>query len=298
MKHIRISICILLVLMIQMCSSSLSFADVGPKPSVVLDFVGLEGEIYYVTLLSDVTSTGPHSVLTEEAYSQRVQTDDADFPIWEKFVNYDDQDGFHFLQYFGEATQTHRFVWGYYPPAKFKILLYFPEYDQFVVSEDMYERYAFDSYYKVDGSDLIFNNAPSTQRFDVERNYYFAWELFSLVVRIVATILIEVLVAFIFGFRSKDYLKVIILVNLFTQTVLNLLLNLINYKYGNMMFLFNYLWMEMFIVVIEARLYGRFLIKEHKKQSVKQPIFAFALTANIVSFIIGLYIAYHIPGIF
>ncbi len=40
-----------------------AYADIGPKPSVVIDFKGLENEKYYVTLLSEVTSTGPHSVL-------------------------------------------------------------------------------------------------------------------------------------------------------------------------------------------------------------------------------------------
>ena len=42
-----------------------SGADMGPKPSVVIDFKGLEDEDYYVTLLSKTDSTGPYSAITK-----------------------------------------------------------------------------------------------------------------------------------------------------------------------------------------------------------------------------------------
>ena len=34
-------------------------ADIGPKPSVRIQFTGIEGETYYGTLLSERRSTGP-----------------------------------------------------------------------------------------------------------------------------------------------------------------------------------------------------------------------------------------------
>ncbi|MDO4711855.1 MAG: hypothetical protein Q4A75_07725 [Peptostreptococcaceae bacterium] len=37
------------------------YGDTGPKPSVQISFEGLEGETYYVTLLSKFRSTGPAS---------------------------------------------------------------------------------------------------------------------------------------------------------------------------------------------------------------------------------------------
>ncbi len=36
-------------------------ADIGPKPSVVIDFNGLDEKTYYATLLSSEKSTDPFS---------------------------------------------------------------------------------------------------------------------------------------------------------------------------------------------------------------------------------------------
>jgi hypothetical protein len=40
---------------------SFAYGDVGPKPSVIVNFDGLEGKTYHVTLLSEESSTGPYS---------------------------------------------------------------------------------------------------------------------------------------------------------------------------------------------------------------------------------------------
>lgn len=277
---------------------TISFADIGPKPSVVIDFEGLENETYYVTLLSEVASTGPHSALLDADDYERYQPSDAHYEIWQKFINYKDTSGYYFLQFFGDATQTHRFVWGYYPPPKFKILLYFPEVDRFVVSDTVYERYAFDSYFTVDAKHLNFEMGTSSQTITAEKQYFYTWEIFSLFVRIIATIVIEILIALLFGFKAKKQLQLIIVVNIITQTLLNILLNITNYKYGNMMFLFNYFWLEALVLAIEAKVYAIYLPKLSGEHSKKPPTFVYALTANVVSFLIGLYIAYLIPGIF
>lgn len=38
-----------------------AMADMGPKPSVQIHFIGIEGQTYYATLLSKKESTGPAS---------------------------------------------------------------------------------------------------------------------------------------------------------------------------------------------------------------------------------------------
>ena len=96
------------------------------------------------------------------------------------------------MQYFSDCTETSQFTWGYYPPSKFKILLYFPEYDKFAVSEEVYERYAFDSYYNVDAKGLEVQSVTFTENITAVRNYDYTWELTSLFARIIATITIEV----------------------------------------------------------------------------------------------------------
>lgn len=276
-----------------------AYADIGPKPSVVIDFKGFENEKYYVTLLSEVTSTGPHSVLGEHPDNQKYHKGDEEYEIWEKFVSYKDKDEYHFLQYFSDSTETSQFIWGYYPPPKFKILLYFPKYNKFTVSEEVYERYAFDSYYKVDAKDLDIQSVTLIENIKAARNYFYIWELLSLFARIIATITIEVLIALFFGFRAKKQLFIIGSVNIVTQTILNILLNVINYNQGSMMFVFNYVWMEALVFIIEASVYYVFLYNYNGGESIKKwlaPLYA--LTANVVSFGIGLYIAYLIPGIF
>jgi len=282
---------------------TIAYADFGPKPSVVIDFKGLENQNYYVTLLSEITSTGPHSVLDEYADNQRYHKDDEEYKIWQKFVSYKDKDEFYFLQYFSDCTDTSQFTWGYYPPPKFKILLYFPKLDSFVISEEVYERYAFDSYYKVDvkGSEIqsITQSLTLSKTIKAERNYDYTWEMISLFTRIISTIIIEVLIALLFGFRAKKQLLIIGAVNIVTQSILNILLNVINYNQGSMMFVFNYVWMEALVFIIEARVYFIFLHKFSSSESTKKWLApTYALIANAISFGIGLYIAHLIPGIF
>lgn len=276
-----------------------AYADVGPKPSVVVDFKGFENQKYYVTLLSEVTSTGPHSVLGEHPNNQRYHEDDEEYEIWEKFVSYKDKDGYHFLQYFIDCTETSRFIWGYYPPKKFKILIYFPEYGKFVVSEEVYERYAFDSYYNVDAKGVDMQSILLAENIKAERSYDYKWELISLFARIIATIIIEILIALLFGFRAKKQLLVIGVVNIITQSVLNILLNVINYNQGRMMFIFNYVWMEALVIIIEAKAFSILLYKYSSTDSTKKWLVPlYALVANVVSFVTGLYIAYLVPGMF
>jgi len=275
-----------------------TYADMGPKPSVVVSFAGLENEKYYVTLLSEVASTGPHSALGEHPNNQRYHENDEEYEIWKKFVDYKDTDGFYFLQYFSDCTETSRFVWGYYPPSRFKILLYFPEYDKFLVSEEVYERYAFDSYYMVNARGLELQAVSTGGGITATRNYDYKGEVLSLIVRIIATIIIEVLIAFLFGFRARKQLGIIGFVNIITQSILNILLNVINYKYGSMMFVFNYVWMELLVLIIEAKAYSVFLPRYSSKETLKKRfVLLYALLANVASFILGLSVAYLLPGI-
>lgn len=270
-------------------------ADMGPKPSVVINFTGLSGESYYVTLLSETASTGPHSSF-DSSHIQKIKEDDKDYKIWEKFESYMDKDGFYFLQFFEDCSETGEFTWSYYPPEKFKILLYFPEKDSFLASQDIYERYAFDSYYTVDCQGLQIQSVTKNETLQAEKNYPYNRELFSLVIRIIGTILIEILIALPFGFIRKKQLLVIAVMNVITQTVLNILLNLINYGQGSSAFEFHYLWLEFLVFIMEACAYSKLLPKYQDNHSALIPLYAF--TANAASFFLGLFLAHLIPGIF
>ena len=131
-------------------SPSAVYADSGPKPSVRVSVENLDGELCYGTLLSKWESTGPQFAWdgTEEG---KYLPSGLEEEIWSAFVNYEDADGYYFLQIAWLCSGERGISWTYYPPSSFKILLYFPERGEggeFLVS-GIYERYAFDSYYTV-----------------------------------------------------------------------------------------------------------------------------------------------------
>lgn len=250
-------------------------ADIGPKPSVTITFEGDIPEEYYATLLSQQKSTGPATAY--DGTNPQYTAEDEEYAIWQKFVNYEDTDGFYFLQEFWNCTDQTSFRWGYYPPQTFKVLVYIPATDTFIVS-DIYECYAFETYYSIN---LDTNN--------IVKNYNSTWEIISLVARIVLTILIEVAIAWILQIRSKKDLKTIIIVNVITQIGLNVALNIINFFKGQWAFTFYYAVLEIAILFIEAVIY--------KKVSIKKATI-YAMLANIISFVFGLWLAHIIPGIF
>ncbi|MEL7608692.1 MAG: hypothetical protein AAGU74_04250 [Bacillota bacterium] len=289
-------LCILIVIAAFPASAG---ADFGPKPSVVIDFKGLEGKRYYATLLSDTESTGPFSAFDEdnEDYA-RYQQGEEGYDIFQKFVQYQDNDGFYFLQYFEDCSQTQRFSWTYYPPDVFKVLLYFPDTDSFVVSDRSFKQYAFDSYFTADGSGLNLSaNAQIVADLRITQSYDYGAQILSLLARIVLTIAIELGIALLFGFREKRLFRFIVIVNVITQIALNVLLNIIDYQLGLFGFLFFYVLLEIAVSLAEAILYAIFLKKLTEKKVPGWKPWVYALVANALSFALGMLLALWIPGI-
>lgn len=271
---------LLLVFVWSILLSGTAFADIGPKPSVVVDFTGLEGRTFYATLLSEKASTGPWSEGGE--YIDWM----GDPKAFDAFAAYEDSGGFHFLSWMQDCTENHRLEWTYYPPQRFKVLLYFPQEGELLAGGEIYERYAFDSYFTIDVADGIFYGRES---------YDFRWETISLLCRILLTIAIELAVAWVaFGFREKRQIRLICLTNLFTQTALHILLNIADYRGGAMFGMFCYILLEILIFAVEGAIYARYLRDAEKKMHP----YRYAFAANLSSFCVGLLLAEWIPGIF
>ena len=261
-------------------------ADMGPKPSVVIDFSGLEGKSYYVTLLSYEESTGPYSA-NNDYYDYLGDQD-----IFVKFSQYKDVDGHYFLGYYENCSATNKFAWTYYPPQKFKILIYLTESDSFIVS-DQIERYAFDSYYTAIITD--YEGELSAQvGIDIVKSYDYTNEIISLVIRVILTITIELVIAWLFGFRGKKVLGFIAITNIATQILLNLVLNTTNYYSGMDTFIIFYVLLEVFVIALEAMLYSKFL----KKLAPDQKLVLYAFSSNLISFGLGMLLALWLPSIF
>lgn len=276
-------------------------ADIGPKASVRIQFKNMPDELCYGTLLSEKESTGPASVW--DGIKEHARKDEETADIWNAFVNYKDPDGYYYLQQHYKVSDTNEIAWTYYPPNRFKILLYYPETGTFV-SSGIYERYAFDTYYTVDMEGIDIHNVEyneelsTNERIEAYRSYEYRQEMIGLAVRIVLTIVIEMLVALLFGFREKKQLVILAVVNIITQILLNVGLNIINYNSGSMAFTIFYVLLEAVVFIVEAILYCTLLKKASMKKKKNWYYVLYSFIANLVSFTAGMIIANVIPGIF
>lgn len=243
-------------------------ADMGPKPSVTINFKGFD-EPYYVTLLSSVESYGPNSVSEDDAYLDYEQSD-----LLIKFNQYEDD--YYFYGVIDECSDDHEFKWGYWPPETFKILIYFPNSDTFIVS-DICERYAFNSYYTVE----IDNN----KIIDVYKSYNYTNEILSFCFRLIFTIIMELIIAEIFNLKEKKQKQIILVTNLVTQVLLNLYISYVIYTNGYFLYVLYYLWLEILIFIVEGFVY-KLTLKTNKIN-----VWKYAFIANVSSFILGLLIA-------
>ena len=288
MRKIAAILCILIFILLP----TNIYADMGPKPSVVLDFYGLNSEKCYVTLLSKEDSSGPWSVYKNTEDSKRIM-ENMDENIWQAFVNYKDKDGYYFLQFFDECTDNQRVTWGYHPPEEFKILLFFPGSNQFISSET-YKRYAFDSYYSVtidnQSQQLNVSSQELNSQIKVEQNIAFGWIQTSLFIRILLTVIIELMIASMFHIKNPKQRGLIIVTNIFTQLLLNALFNLLPLEQSTLLLIFHYLWIELLVIGIEIFIYTHFMKKCGFPEPTCRTVQLYTITANVISFLIGVII--------
>ena len=264
-----------------------AYADVGPKPSVRIEFQELPDEPCWGTLLSKEERSGPWTAWEEGDEPH----DEEEAPIWTAFASYADADGYHFLKWVSRVDASGRLNWEYLPPSTFKILLYFPESGSYAVSGSLH-RYAMHSYYTVapvsaDGGAL-----------SASLSYPYASSLEALLWRIVLTILIEIAAAVPFGLSTKRLLLLLIGVNLVTQILLNASLALSSYLNGSFAFVAAYLLLEAAVFGLEAMIYTRWLSPLGRKPVSNGRAIAYAAAANGASFVCGFLMAFWFPAFF
>ena len=102
-------------------------------------------------------------------------------------------------------------------------------------------------------------------------------------------------VGLLFGFRQKKQLQILALVNITTQLLLNLLLNIIHYNAGPLAFITIYVFFEVIVFALEAGLYCRFLKRVSPKRE-NGDFVLYSFIANSASFWVGYYLATVLPG--
>lgn len=257
------------VLILMLAAFALSFripakADVGPKPSVTVTFAGPAEEPYYAVLLSEVSEYGPWS-------AQYAQESGIGEDVLSFFLNFQDPDGYFFIGNAAEVKDS-TYRWGYYPPQRFKILVYYPQSRSYVIGT-IQERYAFDSYYRFDCSTS-----------ETVRNPQYGKNITGFAVRLAATVVLELLIGLLFGYRSKESRKTIIVTNLITQILLNAVMFALDYSSGMLVWLIFFPIAEIGVILIEAAVYALRLKEKSRGRAV-----LYALTANIVTALLGFY---------
>ena len=265
---------LLLLTSLLIASSSLCdvHADIGPKPSVTVYFDDAPEGVYFATLLSDREVYGPWRKIEASEASEAVSDKDKAFAF---FASYEDRDGYCFLGNMSEEmTGKGTFAWTYYPPENFKVAVYSVKEDRLYLS-DICGREAFDSYFHariVDG------------KLSIEEESHLGNTLLKTILRALATVAVEVALAYLFGYRSRKHILSILIVNLISQTALNVFLMLGDYFGGMLVWMILFPIGEIAVIVLEMILYIALLRKEKKGKLIFYVFLANLLTAALTFF--------------
>lgn len=280
----RIAAIIACLLMLALLPTA-AFADMGPKPSVRIGIEGLDpDEPCWGTLLSEEASTGP-----SRAYDgENARVGEAGEDVWRAFVDYEDPDGYYFLQELWPCSEEGQLWWTYYPPEEFKLLLYFPETGEFV-SSGKCSAYAFTSW---------FDARLTVGELALSKSYDYSGAIVNFAVRCALTVALECAAAyFLFRLRTPGRLKAVAAVNVITQLALNLVVNIIAYLAGSFMIAFRFFLLECLVFAAEGALYDMFFRRAGEPVPVKR-CWALSLVGNLMSYALGLWLAYAVPGLF
>ena len=288
----------------------IAMADTGPKPSASFTFTGMPDEDYYVTMLAEVDAYGPHRVHQPGSeipgYVLEQGEQDPAYPAWQKFVDYKDPDGYYFLEdLFEQCHGDDEAGWRYFPPERFKLLLYFPESDTFLCSP-VTARYAFDSVYRLDlggksltgpdgdpipspAGEITLDKADGTHQ-----------QIVGFFGRLGITLVIELALAWGWKYRKGSQLLFIGIVNLITQCLLNAsLLYWGARETSRGAIIFWYILLELAVTGIEAAAYAYLLPgTDRKDPAVHRHAALYALSANLLSFLGGLALSEVFPILF
>lgn len=253
-----------------------AFADIGPKPSVTIYVNGAEdGREYYIALIKDVD-------IENYDYDKKLETRDN---VLKRIYEFSRDNDYILIE--GPVDHAYRKMtgrdsaeWGYHPPQTFKILLYFPDSENFLVSEVL-DKYAFDSYFtvNVNGDSLAVSKNGGVKGIIVEVG--------GLLIRIALTVLIEIGVAFLFGYRGKRELKLILITNIITQVLLNVLIAVGDHGLGAFGAMFSYIAGEIVVFIVEAAVYYANLPRITESKTGNGRAVGYAFTANLASFLGG-----------
>lgn len=290
----RLPFLFLTVVLFMVCLCLSVSADSGPKPSVTVAFPTLEGT-YCATLLSKSAGTGPYSTdmdLFDDAEARITEKRQLD--AFRAFRTYSDPDGYYFIGFVATVSASADLVWGYYPPQDFKVLLYDCDTGEMAAGEPQ-SRYAFASRFEAK-----LTESAGQKQIAIRRSYDYFGQLLQFLLRLAVTLGVEMLLALAFGMLRTGRLRVVLVVNLLTQILLNGMLQFSVYKHGASPYFLPafYFLAEAAVFVIEAAVYVFFFargsVPEDRRLS-KAKCVLYALAANAASFAAGVALWFLLP---
>ena len=265
-----------------------AFADIGPKPSVTVDVEGRPDETVYATLLSNVEIYGPWFRITEDNIegAGSFGTVDAPREAYEAFLEYEDPDGYMLMNQIFTLKGDESFSWSYYPPKEFKVAIYVPSENRLFVSAAM-ERDAFESFFSAVIPDLSSTEASlQIQPLYVTEDIRTGNAVGAFAIRMILTVLVELGLALLFKYRAKREIITIIITNIVTQGLLNLIMGLLDYTSGGLVWFIFFPILELLVFVIELIVY-LIVFRDHSKGKT----FGYTLLANFLTMALGFAVA-------
>ena len=269
MKFRKIIITLCLVVLLFIGINVNVNADMGPKPKIIIDIKGIEGE--YVACFASQESWGPNYDYEDWCEANKDSTSSGYLIEYNPIMEYKDDEGFKWITKYDICKGDSTIKFTYYRPEIFKIVIY-KDNKLYKVTEKI-DCYAFNTELEIDFS----NN-----EIKIKNTYPYFIEVLQLIFRISITLFIEIGLFFIFKLYTKRNIIVVGITNIVTQLALNLVINITTYFDGSLLAIFYLILMEFLILIIEPIIYIIFT-KEKKKWLV----LIYGLLANILSFFIG-----------
>lgn len=272
-----ILLCLVLLMVFSWFFIQTTKDDMIPEPTLKVVLHGMQTRDYWLDIL--VTERGDYEIFKSDEIKAAV----------DKLAKYEDKEGYHPAMLMGsdgpiygrlrgvwidENTFKHEF-WGDGIPKEFKVAILTGDGDLMV--SDAVKR---NSYHSI----VYFDIETSSITEDVMTDFGKVYEiipwigiLIIFVVRLVLPVLIKISVGNALGFKSKHSTKIMLMTNIITQIILNILL-LSQVFYGLKYALNIFIITSAVIVIIESSVYWICLKEQDKARRIIT-----ALISNIAS---------------
>ena len=264
-------------------------ADTGPKPSLRIQCSGFP-ENSYVTVLSALREYGPNREMKTWDYESQSK-DYFDMRGIEKevFIAISEEaerlaDAGESLYFWGVVSKCEdEYLFGYWPPEEFKILIYMQDTDEFILSDEVYTRKVFNTAY----SCTYENNAMQIRDISTAN-----LSLAGVLLRLLITVAVEYVIGLLFMKYTAKSRMTVILANIITQMLLNVCITLTALKFGSgtPVYAGAILIFEAFIILTEWLIYKTWI----RKDQLAHPLL-YSAAANCASYAFGLYVSAAFP---